>query len=142
MKLSQKASCTPHVHGVGIWKAKNDFGRSIKPRLDICIMLFALQDGSAKVDNFDSCLGSRLEQHVLWFDVRVDDRETFKIGESREHLDGESSDELHLHLLEVVELDEVVETDAHELEHHTLSYNTRTMCFRNTRKSFILMQFF
>lgn len=107
--------------------AQNNFRCPVVPGLDVIKPVFMRMHARTEINKLDAyltytstCLRFGLQQYILWLDVRMDDSKLAKEGQRVEQLNSEPAYEVHTDALELVELEQLVKTQAEQLEHDAL----------------------
>ena len=83
----------------------------------------------SEVDEFDSSFGFVFEEHIFWFEIRMDDGVFSQKYQGIQDLNRESSNMLHFNWSEMVGLDQVVQADAEQFCYNAIK---PLCCLRGT----------
>ena len=111
VELGDDGTKAPHIDGCRVRYAENDLWSAVKPRLNVRIDALAHEAAAAVVDHLDARFVLLFEKNILRLHITVDQSVVVVVLQRLQNLDGEPSDQVLRHALEVVVLDELVEID-------------------------------
>ena len=106
----------PHVDRAGVRNAQHDLRRAVEPALDVGVDALVQEGRAAEVDDLDAALVRLLQQDVLRLQVAVDYLELLQVFQRVQQLNGETTDEVVVKTIEVVDLEELKQVHRQQLK--------------------------
>ena len=116
VQLGEDAGKGPHVDGVAIRAAQNDFRCSVETRLDVRVHALVLVAARAQINDSDCRVAWPFQQDVLWLEVAVHDLQAPQEAQRGQELHSDLPDESQRKALELVQLCRLVQVHSHDGE--------------------------
>jgi hypothetical protein len=117
-EFDEDAAEAPHVDGHAVLGADNNFGRAIKPRLDVRVDALVLVTARAEVNDLHPAAAGMFEENVLGFHVAVNNFIAVEQVQTEKHRMRKFAHKRHAEAFEFVFLQQFVQVDTDHLENN------------------------